>query len=402
MNRTRPTSARRWTMRRWMPCAPPRPTLLIYNAMDNCCFRAEIVKQGVYSDIKPFYSLYGKPENLQWYMDLIPGTHNYGIDSRERSYKFFDSVFHINASAKEDADTDAEVLSYADTVVGGLPKDNLTILSLAQSFAKSIHHEVPPDHGAEWAQSQRTLLRNVARYTPVTVTHAWPIQATHEKDVASMGYRFDFSNGLSATGVLFRSVNAPDNAPTVIIMADAGMPSTTVDVANQINRGRRVLVLDPLFFGENLPGGGSGMMDQYTQLLNSVGVRTLGLEAAQINGVVGWLGRRLDHGSPTPGTQAATASPSPTPVQIITTGLRSETVAMVAVALQPELFSSFDAQKAIPSMTYAFDHPLTYHDAPELMCLDLYRDFDFNILSAMAAPVKVDLNATQDKPMFWG
>ncbi len=75
---------------------------------------------------------------------------------------------------------------------------------------------------------------------------------------------------------------------------------------------------------------------------------------------------------------------------------------MVAVALQPELFSSFDAQKAIPSMMYAFDHPLTYHDAPELMCLDLYRDFDFNILSAMAAPVKVDLKATQDKPMFWG
>jgi hypothetical protein len=218
----------------------------------------------------------------------------------------------------------------------------------------------------------------------------------------SMGYRFDFSNGVSATGVLFRSVNAPDNAPTVIIIADAGMPSTTVDVANQVNRGRRVLVLDPLFFGQNSPGGGSGMVDQYTQLLNSVGVRSLGLEAAQINGVVGWLGRRLDLGSPTPGTQAATATPPTTPVQIITIGVRSETVAMVAVALQPELFSSFDAQKAIPSMTYAFDHPLMYHDAPELMCLDLYRDFDFNTLSAVAAPVKVDLNATQGKPMFWG
>ncbi len=191
-------------------------------------------------------------------------------------------------------------MSYADTVVGGLPKDNLTILSLAQSFAKSIHHEVPPDHGAEWEQSERTLLRNVARYAPVTVTHAWPIQATHEKDVASMGYRFDFSNGLSATGVLFRSVNAPDNAPTVIIMADAGMPSTTVDVANQVNRGRRVLVLDPLFFGENSPGGGSGMMDQYTQLLNSVGVRIFraGGSADQWRGRLAWQAPGSWHSHP--------------------------------------------------------------------------------------------------------
>lgn len=74
---------------------------------------------------------------------------------------------------------------------------------------------------------------------------------------------------------------------------------------------------------------------------------------------------------------------------------------MVAVALEPQLFSAFDAQKSIRSFAYAFDHPLTYGEAPELMCLDLYRDFDFNTLSAMAAPVRVDLEATQSPRMFW-
>lgn len=378
----------------------PRPTLFIYNSMDDCCFRADIVKQGVYLDIKPFYALYNEPENLHWHMNLNPGTHNYGIDSRQVAYKFFNDAFRLNESAMEHPDTDAEVLPYRDTVVGGLRKDNLTILLLAQSFAKSIHHEVPADHGAAWQQSQRVLLRKVVRYTPVTVAHAWPINATHEKGVESMGYRFEFSNGLSATGVFFRSATAPENAPATILIADAGMPSVMIDVANQVNRGRRVLVLDPLFFGENVPDTG-GTLEQFDLLLNSVGQRPLGLEAAQVAGAARWLDTNLAHGSPTPGTASPNARPRVSPVQIITTGLRSETVAMVAAALEPELFSEFDAQKSIPSFAYAFEHPLTYHEAPELMCLDLYRDFDLNTLAAMASPVKVDLTAVQGERMFW-
>ncbi len=382
----------------------PKPTLLIYNAMDDCCFRAGIVKQGVYSDIKPFFNLYGKPDNLQWYMNLDPGTHNYGIDSRQVAYKFFDSEFQIDASAKEDADTDAEVRSYDDLVVGGLPRDNFTILSLAQSFAKSIHHEVPAEHGAPWVQSQQKLLRQVVRYAPVTVAHAWPINTTHEKGVESMAYRFEFSNGLSATGVLFRSITEPRTAPTTIIFSDLGMPSTVADVANDVNRGERVLVLDPLFFGENTPGSldtTQSSVEAFAQLLNGLGQRPLGLEAAQINAVVRWLGQDLDHGSPTPGSAAANPKATVPAVRIITTGPRSETVAMVAVALKPELFSNIDARKSISSLAYAFDHPLTYAEAPELMCLDLYRDFDFNTLSAIASPVKVNLSATAPKPLFW-
>ncbi|MGB6110260.1 MAG: prolyl oligopeptidase family serine peptidase, partial [Acidobacteriaceae bacterium] len=84
-----------------MAVRAPRPTLLMYNSMDDCCFRAGILKQGVYFDIKPFFNLYGKPDNLQWHLNLDPGTHNYGLDNREASYKFFDSVFHIDASPEE-------------------------------------------------------------------------------------------------------------------------------------------------------------------------------------------------------------------------------------------------------------------------------------------------------------
>jgi len=377
----------------------PRPTMLIYNAMDDCCFRADIVKQGVYTDIQPFYQLYGKPENFQWHLNLDPGTHNYGIDSRQVSYRFFDSEFHLQASANEYPDTDTEVRSYADLVVG-LPKDNLTILTLAQSIARTIHHEIPADHGAEWAQSQRALLQSVVRDTPVKVVHAWPIHTTHQQGVQSNAYRFEFSNGLSATGVLLRSLTAPEIAPTTVIISDLGMASTVDDVANDVDRGQRVLVFEPLFFGENVPGD-SGLSAAFAELLNGVGERPLGLESAQLIGVIRWLAEDMDHGSSTPHSWKTAANPTVPSVHMVTTGLRSETVAMVSAALEPTLFSRLEARKAIPNMMDLFEHPVNYQTAPELMCLDLYRDFDFNVLAAMASPTKVNLAATAPERIFW-
>lgn len=383
-----------------MAVRAPRPTLLIYNSMDDCCFRAGILKQGVYDDIKPFFNLYGKPENLQWHLNLNPGTHNYGLDNREASYKFFDSVFHIDASSDEFPNTETEIQSAEDLAVP-VPKDNLTILSLAQSLAKAIHHEVPAQPGAEWASSQRSELKHVVRYTPVTLTHAWPISATHEKGVESHAYRFEFSNGLSATGILFRSVTAPETAPTTILIADAGMPSTMVDVADDVDRGQRVLVLNPLFFGE----GKLNAEDQsgaivFAQLLTALGERPLGMEAAQVNAVVHWLGQDLDHGSPTPNNFHLPEKPTPA-VRIVTTGPRAQLIAMVAAAIHPALFSALESRESISSLAAAYDHPKDFVQAPEMMCIDLYRDFDINTLGAIAAPVKVNLEAVAPKRIFW-
>ena len=38
----------------------PRPTLLINNAEDNCCFRAALVKPYIFEAVRPFFRLYGK------------------------------------------------------------------------------------------------------------------------------------------------------------------------------------------------------------------------------------------------------------------------------------------------------------------------------------------------------
>jgi hypothetical protein len=245
-------------------------------------------------------------------------------------------------------------------------------------------------------------LRDTTRYAPVTVTHAWLLDATNENNLESHSYRFAFSNGLSATGVLFRSLTAPQNATTTVLISDAGMASTVTDVGNNVNSGQRVLVFDPLFFGENIPDDERRPdAAAFVQTLAATGQRALGLEAAQVTAVVRWLSENLDHGSPTPNSRGAHEPGPVAPVKIVTTGPRSETVATVAAALEPALFSAVEARQSIATLMDIFEHPQAYHDAPDLMCLDLYSQFDFNLLAAIASPVKVNLSATAGERIFW-
>jgi len=45
----------------------PRPTLLIHNAEDDCCFRADLVKPYIFDRLQPFFRLLGQEEALAWY-----------------------------------------------------------------------------------------------------------------------------------------------------------------------------------------------------------------------------------------------------------------------------------------------------------------------------------------------
>jgi dienelactone hydrolase len=374
----------------------PRPTLLIYNAKDDCCFRAGVVKQGVYFDIQPFFRLYSHEQNLQWHQNFDPGTHNYQRDNREALYRFLNSVFDLNFSPVEDEDTDREVRNYDDLVVG-LPQDNLTILGLARTLARSTQTRAG---SAGDASTKRELLRSVTRYQPVKVEHARVINSLAAKGIESYSYHFDFSNGLSATGVLFHSLTTPDNAPTAILIADEGMKAAKDDVANLVSSGKRVLALEPLFFGQNVPGTGDLGVPSYSQMLNGLGERTLGLEAAQVVAVAKWLSTGLQHGSPSPGSTFP-ASTTQRLTALITSGARSQSVALTSAALEPKLFASLDARHSIASLGYVLDQPLKYTEVPELMCLDLYHDFDFDTLAALAAPTKVHLNASDSLPITW-
>ena len=353
----------------------PRPTLLIHNAEDDCCFRAPLVKPLTYDSVKPFFRLYGKEEVFQWYENRDPGTHNYQLDNREHAYRFFSQQFGLPPFEKE-IPVGQELKSYDEMVVG-LAKDNLTILGLAQKLGNAIARPpVPPDstHKSAWVKEEREKLRSVVRYKPARLTRAWTLANTKHGGVETLSYLFEMDNGLSASGVWLKGTVTPENAPVTIVLNDHGRKAAAWEISDRVNRGEQVLALDLTFFGDawkdNEPFS-------YAQIIDGEGDRPLGMQAAQLIAIANWIRERA--GAPK--------------VRLETRGIRTQIIGLVTAALQPDLFSEVVSRESMPSLNFLLQKPVTFQEAPELFCLDLYKEFDVDRIETVAAPTQVKLES---------
>ena len=132
-----------------------------------------------------------------------------------------------------------------------------------------------------------------------------------------------------------------------------------------------LLALDVLFFGDASPG--KPIPGAYTQLLGAIGDRPMGMEAAQLIAITRWL-QSLSHARR---------------IRVETTGIRSQVVALTACDLEPTLFAELITHGGMRSLGFILDKPVSYDDAPDLFCLDLYKDLDVDGLVALAEPTKV-------------
>ncbi|HEU0142882.1 MAG TPA: prolyl oligopeptidase family serine peptidase [Bryobacteraceae bacterium] len=114
----------------------PRPTLLIYNAEDDCCFRAPLVKPHIFDPAIRFFRLYGQPDSLAWHENTDPSDHNYQLDNRQQAYRFFARYLGLGGPESE-FPVDGEVRSFDELAVG-LPPDNLSILGVARKLVERI------------------------------------------------------------------------------------------------------------------------------------------------------------------------------------------------------------------------------------------------------------------------
>jgi len=365
----------------------PRPTLLVHNAEDNCCFRAALVKPYIYDQIRPYF---GDSGALAWHENLDPATHNYQLDNRQQAYRFFTSHFQLPV-AESEIPSDAEIRSPEELTVG-LPPDNLTLNGLARKLAETIARPPipggPTDAGAylSWTAAQRGQLRSVIRYSPVRVENAWRIAATKHQGLETLSYRFEFSNGLGATGVWLKSTAAATAAPATIVLDDKGRKAAGDIVSDRVNRGEQVLALDLLFNGATIPEEPDPA--GWEMLIASAGDRPLGIEVAQLVAVTEWLRSTSVGAGPVPAQGGHKGRPY---IRVETDGKRNQVIALAAAAIAPDAFSEIVSSDAIESLGYLLEKPVTYRGAPELFCLDFYKFFDIPQLEAMAAPVKVSL-----------
>jgi hypothetical protein len=182
-------------------------------------------------------------------------------------------------------------------------------------------------------------------------------------------------NGLSTNGVWFKAIDAPRESPATIVLNDKGKKAAASDASERINRSEQVMALDLTFVGDAYTGDAwkGGDPPSYAQIVDALGDRTVGLEAAQLIAAARWLRDAM-------GARG---------VRLQTTGIRSQVVALVAAGLEPTLFSELAIREGMESLGYALDVPVHFEDAPELFCLDLYKYFDLDRLAIVAAPTKI-------------
>jgi dienelactone hydrolase len=358
----------------------PRSTLLIHNAEDDCCFRAPLVKPLIYDGIRPFFKLYGKEDVFQWYENRDPGTHNYQLDNRERAYRFFSQQFGMPILEKE-IPAGQEIKTYDELVVG-LPKDNLTILDLARKMAGAARRSPIPSASTEksaWANSERQKLNSVVRFKPERLARVWTLANTKNKGLETLSYLFEMDNGLAASGVWVKGIAARANDLVTLVLHDQGRQAAAADVSGRVNRDEQVLALDLTFFGDTWK---DLEPFSYVQILDGEGQRAVGVQAAQLLAIAEWLRRRT-------GAQK---------VRLESRGIRTEAIALVAAALQPDAFSDVVVHEGMASLDYVLQTPVRFQDAPELFCLDLYKEFDIDRLAPMAAPAVVSFDDTLKTP----
>jgi hypothetical protein len=98
------------------------------------------------------------------------------------------------------------------------------------------------------------------------------------------------------------------------------------------------------------------------------------MEAAQLIGIAHWL-REVSGASQ---------------VRLESIGIRNQVTALTASALDPTLFSQVVIFDGMRSLRHLLDAPVTYEAAPDLFCLDLYKEFDLDRLAALARPTKIN------------
>ena len=109
----------------------------------------------------------------------------------------------------------------------------------------------------------------------------------------------------------------------------------------------------------------------YAQILDGLGDRPLGLEADQlVIEIARWIKGRAGVGK----------------LRLKASGISSQVAATVAAALKPDFLAHVVVHSGMPSLRFVLDAPLNFQEAPDLFCLDLYKDFDLDRLAAMVAP----------------
>lgn len=346
----------------------PRPTLLTFNAKDNCCFAAGHALPPLLEAARPIYALHGKAQNLEFHINEDPGTHNFEIDNRQALYRMIGQHFFPDRKdfSAEEIESQSE-LKTAEQLHVELPEDNATFNSLAAGLVANSapDSEIPAADSqlTGWQNERRETLREVIHAPSYTAVEAEKVEETKFEGGVAISWRLTLDQTWTVPAVELVPSEAKQSS---LVIADTGRAAGGDQAKQLFDQGHRVLALDPFYFGESKIPQRDFL---FALLVSAVGQRPLGIQSAQIQAVAGWMQER--------GNQ---------PIQLVAVGPRTSAIALATAAIDSETISSVALHGAWGSLERLIEEnqPVTF--APELFCFGLLQEFDLPQLVQLVAP----------------
>jgi hypothetical protein len=349
----------------------PRPTLLTYNASDDCCFKSGHTLAPLVESARGVFALYGAEDRLRSHVNHVPGTHNFEQENREQLYAMIGDFFYPgDATYVRDEIPSADELKTVAELDVPLPEDNVDFHRLALNLMQALPRDVPlptdRPSAERWQRRRRDqliALLKVPRYEAApSDEHS---RESQDYRITSRLLRLGTSWTVPAVEIVSRSA-APTKAALVI--ADAGRATLAAETATLAADGYRVLAVDPLLWGE------SKVKAQdpdylYPLFVAAVGERPLGIQAGQLAAIACWLRQ----------TRANE------PVSLVAMGPRSSAAALVAGATESAI-SAVEVSGGLASLRQLVEQDKTVQELPELFAFGLLAEFDMRDLVALCAP----------------
>ncbi|MEX0718506.1 MAG: acetylxylan esterase [Planctomycetaceae bacterium] len=345
----------------------PRPTLLTYNAKDNCCFASGHALPPLMDAARPVFDLYGKSDALRSHVNEDPGTHNFEKDNRQALYRMFGDFFYADAKDFDPAEIPCEDdVQSAEALAVPLPEDNLDFHKIALGLMKDL-----PRASDAKPQAAREALREIVRAREYSVRGERAFEEAAEGGVKATGWKLEVGGTWTLPATLLEpavtNAAANEKPPLTILVADEGRAKSTGRVEKLLASGRRVLAVDPFYLGESQLTGRDWLLGL---LISAIGDRPLGLQASQTAAVARWARQELDAG----------------PVEIVAVGPRASLFALVAAALEPEAIGDLTLHDSLSSLKQIVEKDITVRTVPEYFCFGLLERFDVPQLEELVKP----------------
>ena len=256
----------------------------------------------------------------------------------------------------EEMDVAAELMTGEELHVP-LPDDNLDFHQIAVKLAKSLPHR---------QEATRDKLRTVTK-TPRYRVEARSAGESSLDGLEVTYWRLQVGGAWTVPAV---EIEPADANGTVLLISDGGRQGVGGEARQALRQGRRVIGLDPFYFGESHIEPKDWL---WSLLIAALGERPLGIQAGQIAAAARWV--RSRHGEP---------------VRIHAIGPRTSLAALIAGALEAEAVSGLRLEESLGRVGEIIDRDLDARQAPELFCFGLLEAFEIDDIEALVAPRPIE------------